>query len=98
MKLFVGLGNPGDKYAANRHNIGFLAVERIATEHGFGPWRRKFQSLICEGSFGSERVTLLKPETFMNDSGRAVGEVMRFLKIELSDIYVFHDELDLVPG
>ena len=98
MKLFVGLGNPGDKYAANRHNIGFLAVERIAAEHGFGAWRKKFQSLVCEGSIGSERVTLLKPETYMNDSGRAVGDAMRFLKIEAADIYVFHDELDLIPG
>jgi peptidyl-tRNA hydrolase, PTH1 family len=98
MKLFVGLGNPGDKHAGNRHNIGFMAVERIAHAHGFGPWRKKFNAYVCDGSIGSERVTLLKPETFMNDSGRAVGEAMRFLKIEPADVYVFHDELDLLPG
>jgi PTH1 family peptidyl-tRNA hydrolase len=98
MKLFVGLGNPGDRYAGTRHNIGFMAVERIASAHGFGPWRKKFNALISEGSIGSERVTLLKPETFMNDSGRAVGEAMRFLKIEPADVVAFHDELDLLPG
>ncbi len=98
MKLFVGLGNPGEKYRANRHNIGFMAVDRIAERNGFGPWRKKFQGLISEGSLGGERVTLLKPETYMNESGRAVGEAQRFLKIPLSDIYVFHDELDLAPG
>jgi peptidyl-tRNA hydrolase, PTH1 family len=98
MKLFVGLGNPGDKYSGNRHNIGFMAVERIARAHGFSPWRKKFNALMCEGSIGSARVTLLKPETFMNDSGRAVGEAMRFLKIEPADVIVFHDELDLIPG
>jgi peptidyl-tRNA hydrolase, PTH1 family len=98
MKLFVGLGNPGDKYAGNRHNIGFMAVERIARAHGFSPWRKKFNALMCEGTIGTQRVSLLKPETFMNDSGRAVGEAMRFLKIEPADVVVFHDELDLIPG
>jgi PTH1 family peptidyl-tRNA hydrolase len=98
MKLFVGLGNPGDTYQANRHNIGFLAVERIAAAHGFGPWRKKFQGYVSEGTLGGEKVVLLKPETYMNESGRAVGEAMRFLKIEAGDAYVFHDELDLVPG
>ncbi len=98
MKLFVGLGNPGEKYRANRHNIGFMAVDRIAERHGFGPWRKKFQGLISEGEIGGERITLLKPETYMNESGRAVGEAQRFLKIPLSDVYVFHDELDLAPG
>ena len=98
MKLFVGLGNPGDKHAGNRHNIGFMAVERIARAHGFSPWRKKYHSLVSEGSIGSERVTLLKPETFMNDSGRAVGDAMRFLKIESDAVVVFHDELDLLPG
>ncbi|MEQ1653633.1 MAG: aminoacyl-tRNA hydrolase [Hyphomicrobium sp.] len=98
MKLFVGLGNPGDKYSGNRHNIGFMAVERIARAHSFSPWRKKFNALTCDGSIGGERVTLLKPETFMNDSGRAVGEAMRFLKIEPADVVVFHDELDLIPG
>jgi peptidyl-tRNA hydrolase, PTH1 family len=98
MKLFVGLGNPGEKYRANRHNIGFLAIDRIAERHGFGPWRKKFQGLISEGTIGGERVTLLKPETYMNESGRAVGEAQRFLKIPISDVYVFHDELDLAPS
>jgi PTH1 family peptidyl-tRNA hydrolase len=98
MKLFVGLGNPGEKYRSNRHNIGFITVDRIAERHGFGPWRKKFQGLVSEGTIGGERVTLLKPETYMNESGRSVGEAQRFLKIPLSDIYVFHDELDLAPG
>lgn len=97
MKLFAGLGNPGPKYAGNRHNIGFMALDRIAAAHGFSPWRKKFQGLVCEGSIGNERVTLLKPETFMNESGRAVGEAKRFLKIENADVFVFHDELDLAP-
>ena len=98
MKLFVGLGNPGDKHAGNRHNIGFMAVERIAHAHGFGPWRKKFNALISEGSIQGERVTLLKPETFMNDSGRAVSEAVRFLRIEPGAVFVFHDELDLLPS
>ncbi len=98
MKLFVGLGNPGEKYRANRHNIGFLAVERIAERHGFSPWRKKFQGFVSEGTIGTDRVVLLKPETYMNESGRSVGEAQRFLKIPLSDVYVFHDELDLTPG
>jgi PTH1 family peptidyl-tRNA hydrolase len=98
MKLFVGLGNPGEKYSANRHNIGFLALDRMAERHGFGPWRKKFQGLVSEGTIGSERVLLLKPETYMNESGRSVGEAQRFLKIPVSDVYVFHDELDLAPG
>ena len=98
MKLFVGLGNPGAKYEGNRHNIGFMAVEAIADVHAFPPWRKKFQALVTEGSIGGERVMLMKPETFMNDSGRAVGEAQRFLKIADSDIAVFHDELDLAPA
>ena len=72
MKLFVGLGNPGAKYAGNRHNIGFMAVERIGADHGFGPWRRAYQGLVCEGRLGIEKVILLKPETFMNLSGQSV--------------------------
>ena len=88
MKLFAGLGNPGAKYQGNRHNIGFMAVEHIAAAHGFSPWRKKFNALISEGSIGTERVMLLKPETFMNDSGRAVGEAMRFLKIAEADVYM----------
>ena len=98
MKLFVGLGNPGSKYAQNRHNIGFMAVDRIADDHGFGPWRGKFQGTLSEGRLGSEKVALLKPETFMNKSGQSVGEAMRFYKLDPVDITVFHDEIDLAPG
>lgn len=98
MKLLVGLGNPGAKYAQNRHNIGFMAIDQIAADHGFGPWRSKFQGLISEGRFGSTKVLLLKPETFMNKSGQSVGEAMRFHKLEPEDVIVFHDELDLAPG
>jgi len=98
MKLFVGLGNPGAKYARNRHNIGFMAVDRIAEDHGFAPWRAKFQGLVSEGRLGRERVVLLKPETFMNLSGQSVGEAMRFFKLDVGDVTVFHDELDLAPG
>lgn len=98
MKLFVGLGNPGDKYAGHRHNVGFMAVERIADRHGFSQWRRRFQGETAEGTIGGERVLLLKPMTYMNESGRSVGEAARFLKIDLADIVVFHDELDLAPG
>ncbi|SHI87702.1 aminoacyl-tRNA hydrolase [Wenxinia saemankumensis] len=98
MKLWVGLGNPGAKYARNRHNIGFMAVDRIASDHGFTPWRSKFQGEVSDGRFGSERVTLLKPGTFMNLSGQSVGEAMRFLKLEPADVTVFHDEIDLAPA
>ncbi len=98
MQLFVGLGNPGTKYARNRHNIGFMALDQIAADHGFGPWRGKFQGALSEGRFGSDRVMLLKPETFMNRSGQSVGEAMRFFKLEPGDVTVFHDELDLAPG
>ena len=98
MKLWVGLGNPGAKYAGNRHNIGFMALDRIAADHGFAPWRGKFQGSLSEGKFGSEKVLLLKPETFMNLSGQSVGEAMRFFKLVPGDITVFHDELDLAPG
>lgn len=98
MQIFVGLGNPGAKYAGNRHNIGFMALDRIAGDHGFGPWKSKFQGQIAEGRLGSEKVLLLKPETFMNLSGQSVGDAMRFYKLDPSDITVFHDELDLAPG
>ncbi|MCB2135290.1 MAG: aminoacyl-tRNA hydrolase [Rhodobacteraceae bacterium] len=98
MKLFVGLGNPGQKYAANRHNIGFMALDRIAADHGFAPWRAKFQGVISEGRLGGQRVVLLKPETFMNLSGQSVVAAMQFFKVEPDDITVFHDELDLAPG
>lgn len=98
MQLFVGLGNPGAKYARNRHNIGFMALDRIADDHGFGPWKSKFQGQIAEGRLGGDKVLLLKPETFMNLSGQSVGEAMRFYKLEPGDVTVFHDELDLAPG
>jgi peptidyl-tRNA hydrolase, PTH1 family len=98
MKLIVGLGNPGQKYAHNRHNIGFLVIEHIARRHCFGPWKSKFQGRVTEGDIGGEKVVLLEPLTFMNDSGRSVQETARFLKIEDKDIIVLHDELDLIPG
>lgn len=98
MKILVGLGNPGEKYARNRHNIGFMAVDRIAGDHGFGPWRRKFQGLVAEGRLGGEKVLLLKPQTYMNLSGQSVGEAVRFYKLAPEDVIVFHDELDLAPG
>lgn len=98
MKMFVGLGNPGAKYAQNRHNIGFMAVDQIAADHGFAPWRAKFQGQVSEGRLGSEKVVLLKPETFMNLSGQSVGEAMRFYKLDSTDITVFHDEIDLAPA
>jgi PTH1 family peptidyl-tRNA hydrolase len=95
MRLFVGLGNPGAKYAANRHNIGFMAVDEIARRHGFAPWRRRFQGETAEGTLDHERVILLRPLTFMNDSGRAVQEAANFFKLAPADIVVFHDELEL---
>ncbi|THH37164.1 aminoacyl-tRNA hydrolase [Aliishimia ponticola] len=98
MRLIVGLGNPGAKYAGNRHNIGFMAVDRIAEDHGFGAWKSKFQGLMAEGRLGSEKVVLLKPETFMNLSGQSVGEAMRFYKLEPEDVIVLHDEIDLAPA
>lgn len=98
MKLIVGLGNPGAKYAGNRHNIGFMALDRIAGDHGFGPWRAKFQGELAEGRLGSVKCLLLKPMTFMNRSGQSVGEAMRFFKLDSTDVIVLHDELDLAPG
>ncbi len=98
MLLFVGLGNPGARYAGNRHNIGFMALDAIARANKAAPWRRRFQGEATEAVIGGERVILLKPETFMNESGRSVAEAMRFFKISLGDIVVFHDELDLAPA
>ncbi|WP_416884653.1 aminoacyl-tRNA hydrolase [Marivita sp.] len=98
MKLFVGLGNPGSGYARNRHNIGFMAMDRIAEDHGFGPWKSKFQGEVTEGRLGSDKVLLLKPGTFMNRSGQSVQAAMQFYKLEPADVVVFHDELDLAPG
>ena len=98
MKLLVGLGNPGDRYAGNRHNVGFMAVERIALAHGCGPWKKKFQGLAADGELGREKVMLLKPQTYMNESGRSVGEAVRFLKVPIADLVVLYDEIDLAPG
>ena len=98
MFLFVGLGNPGAKYASNRHNIGFMAVDVIAAAHKFSPWKKKFQGEICDGTLAGEKVLLLKPQTFMNESGRSVGEAVRFHNIPLDKVFVFYDELDLEAG
>ena len=98
MRLWVGLGNPGREHARQRHNIGFMAVERIAADHGFGPWREKFHGRIAEGRLGEDRVLLLQPLTYMNLSGQSVAAAARFHKIPETDIAVFHDELDLAPG
>ncbi len=98
MKLLVGLGNPGNQYAGNRHNIGFMAVDAIASANGISGWKSKHAGLLAEGSVGNERVLLLKPQTFMNKSGDSVQQVARFFKIPASDIIVFYDELDLAPG
>ncbi len=98
MLLFVGLGNPGRQYAKNRHNIGFMAIEAIGRRHGFAPARARFHGLVSEGAIAGEKVLLLAPQTYMNESGRAVGEAARFHKIALGDIVVFHDELDLAPA
>jgi PTH1 family peptidyl-tRNA hydrolase len=98
MLLFVGLGNPGSRYVGNRHNIGFWVVEEIAKRHRMPPWRRRFQGVATEGTIGAEKVLLLLPGTFMNESGRAVGEAAHFYKLGLPDIVVFHDEIDLAPA
>lgn len=98
MLLFVGLGNPGAPYAGNRHNIGFIVLDALARAHHAGPWRKRFQGDATEVVIGEERIILLKPETFMNESGRAVNEAMRFYKIDLKDVFVFHDELDLTAA
>ena len=98
MLLFVGLGNPGSQYVRNRHNIGFMAMEAIARRHGFSPWKRRFQGAASEGSLGGEKILLLLPGTFMNESGRAVQEAAAFYKIPIGDIVVFQDEVELPPG
>ena len=98
MLLFVGLGNPGAKHAGNRHNIGFMVLQAIAKHHGFPPWRRRFQGVATEGTIGGEKVLLLLPGTYMNESGRAVAEAQHFYKLGLSDIVVFHDEIELPPA
>lgn len=98
MKLLVGLGNPGAQYAFNRHNVGFMALDAIADAHQFPAWRKRFSGLVSEGRLGTEKVLLLKPQTYMNESGRSAGEAMRFYKLDEKDVIVFHDELDLAPG
>src|SRR3954451_3579810 len=97
MQLWVGLGNPGTKYALQRHNVGFMAADVLAAAHDFGPWTKKFRSLIAEGRVGPHRILLLKPQTFMNDSGDAVQQALRFYKLDTDALTVFHDELDLDP-
>lgn len=98
MKLLVGLGNPGETYAGNRHNVGFMAVDRIHDRWRGGPWRFKFQGEVSEATIDGVRVMFLKPNTYMNESGRAVAEAARFYKVKLDDIVVAHDEIDLFPG
>jgi PTH1 family peptidyl-tRNA hydrolase len=98
MLLFVGLGNPGAKHAGNRHNVGFMVVEAIAKRHGFPPWRRRFQGVATEATIGGERVLLLLPGTYMNESGRAVAEAAHFYKMDVGGIAVFHDEIELPPA
>src|SRR5262245_55295364 len=98
MLLLVGLGNPGPTYAKHRHNVGFMAVDEIVRRHGFGPWRVRFDGVVCDGQIGASKVIALKPATYMNDSGRAVQAAMRFYKIEPERVTAFYDELDLLPG
>ncbi|MEP2830406.1 aminoacyl-tRNA hydrolase [Parvibaculum sp.] len=98
MILLVGLGNPGAKYERNRHNVGFMAADAIVRRHSFSPPRARFQGIVSEGMFDGEKAIVLKPTTYMNESGRAVGEAMRFYKLTPADVVVFYDELDLDPG
>ena len=98
MRLFVGLGNPGSYYIKNRHNIGFMAVDEIVHRHSFTPFRSKFQGQICEGIIAEQKVLVLKPTTYMNESGKAIQAAMAFYKIPIDDIIVFHDEMDLAAG
>ena len=97
MQIWAGLGNPGDSYKLHRHNVGFMAADVIGVTHGFGPWQKKFRSLISEGRIGRQKVLLLKPQTYMNDSGDAVQQALRFYKLDEDALTVFHDELDLAP-
>ena len=97
MQIWAGLGNPGGSYVMHRHNVGFMAVDVIAETHGFGPWKVRFQGLTCEGRIGSAKILLLKPQTFMNDSGRSIRAAMDFFKADVGDVTVFHDELDIDP-
>ena len=97
MQIWAGLGNPGDKYALHRHNVGFMAADAIAAVHGFAPWTKKFRSLVAEGRIARHRILLLKPQTYMNESGDAVRQALHFYKADLDSLTVFHDELDLAP-
>ncbi len=97
MQIWVGLGNPGAQYALHRHNVGFMVADIIAEVHGFGSWSKKFRSLTSEGRIGGHRILLVKPQTYMNDSGDAVQQALRFHKLDVEDLTVFHDELDLAP-
>src|SRR3974377_2456050 len=98
MWLMVGLGNPGPRYAGNRHNIGFMAIDALVRRHNLGPWRKRFRGVTWEGPVGGERVVALKPETFMNDSGVAVAEAANFYKIDVGHVVAFHDEFDVAPA
>ena len=97
MQIWAGLGNPGDSYSLHRHNVGFMAADIIAEVHGFGPWQKKFRSLVSEGRIGRSKVLLLKPQVYMNRSGEAVAEALRFYKLDIDALTAFHDELDLAP-
>ena len=97
MQIWAGLGNPGDKYALHRHNVGFMAVDTIAAVHGFGPWQKKFRSLVSEGRIGRHKILLIKPQTYMNVSGDAVQQALKFYKLDVGALTAFHDELDLAP-
>ena len=97
MQVWACLGNPGTQYALHRHNVGFMAADAIAEVHGFGPWQKKFRGLLSEGRIGRQRILLLKPQTYMNDSGDAVQQALNFYKLDLEALTVFHDELDLMP-
>jgi PTH1 family peptidyl-tRNA hydrolase len=96
--LIAGLGNPGETYARHRHNVGFMAADAIASRHRFAPWRQRYRGLFCEGVLSGRKTLLLKPMTYMNDSGDSVGEAARYLKLPLDAVVVIHDELDLAPG
>ena len=97
MQIWAGLGNPGAQYALHRHNVGFMAVDAIAEVHGFGSWQKKFRALASEGRIGRNKILLLKPQTYMNDSGDAVQQALKFYKLEIAALTAFHDELDLAP-
>ena len=97
MQIWAGLGNPGAQYALHRHNVGFMAADAIAAVHGFGPWQKKFRGLTSEGRIGRHKILLLKPQTYMNDSGDAVQQALRFYKLDVDALTAFHDELDLAP-